>query len=68
MNLEEHKKELMKNPEFKEGYESLEFEYKIRAAFQRINWQQVCYQIAAACIAVVLLAVFVSVILVGLTE
>jgi len=37
MNWREHKKQLMKNPEFREGYEALEPEYKLAAALIRLR-------------------------------
>jgi transcriptional regulator with XRE-family HTH domain len=37
MNWKEHKKELMKNPEFKKAYDALEPEYKLAAALIRLR-------------------------------
>lgn len=37
MNWREHKKQLMKDPEFREEYEALEPEYKLAAAMIRLR-------------------------------
>ena len=37
MNWKEHKKQLMKDPEFKKEYEALEPEYKLAAALIRLR-------------------------------
>ena len=37
MNWEGHKKQLMKDPEFRKGYEALEPEYKLAAALIRLR-------------------------------
>ena len=37
MNWKEHKKELMKDPEFRKEYESLDPEYKLAAALIRLR-------------------------------
>jgi len=37
MNWREHKKQLMKNPEFREEYEALEPEYKLAAGLIRLR-------------------------------
>lgn len=37
MNWKEHKKQLMKDPEFRKGYEALEPEYKLASALIRLR-------------------------------
>jgi hypothetical protein len=40
INWREHKKQLLKDPEFREEYEALDTEYKLASELIRYAWQR----------------------------